>query len=350
MIIVGIHTYDDREWDDFISAAPLYHSLINKATNLYQFEKYQSFRANSYDVVVMLRFSFKLCFKLWALRKLDSILYVAYEPSVVEFVNHSKYLSKFSNIFGVIYTFDDEITSLKNIKKLVTTQEIKKIVPNLPTLADFNERGTVTQISSNKTSIMKSELYTERKKINKFFCSNLTEGYKFYGYGWSSKYSCYAGSVISKDEILKSHKFVICLENSSKTNGYISEKIYDCFKNLTIPIYMGAPNVADYIPADCFIDYRKHTPETLIKLIESMSFDDYLGYMKNITMFLNSETYKQMDYNRLSEDLFSEISTLSIKEKRDTLHPISLLFMIKLFTISTILKLINKLKLNFNNF
>ena len=38
--------------------------------------------------------------------------------------------------------------------------------------------------------------------------------------------------------------------------GYVTEKIFDCLTCGTVPIYLGAPNIADYVPRDCFVDMR----------------------------------------------------------------------------------------------
>jgi hypothetical protein len=39
-------------------------------------------------------------------------------------------------------------------------------------------------------------------------------------------------------------------------DGWITEKIFDCFYSGTIPVYLGAPDIDDWIRADCFVDMR----------------------------------------------------------------------------------------------
>jgi len=54
-------------------------------------------------------------------------------------------------------------------------------------------------------------------------------------------------------------KFNLCFENCYDelwSNNYITEKIIDCFKAKTIPIYYGASNIELLIPNDLYIDYR----------------------------------------------------------------------------------------------
>lgn len=67
------------------------------------------------------------------------------------------------------------------------------------------------------------------------------------------------GTVESKAITLAKYKFCICYENMRDVKGYITEKIFDCFMAGCVPIYWGASNITDYIPADCFIDRRTFT-------------------------------------------------------------------------------------------
>ena len=39
----------------------------------------------------------------------------------------------------------------------------------------------------------------------------------------------------------------------------MTEKLFDCFFSGTVPVYWGAPDVFDWVPADCFIDMRQFT-------------------------------------------------------------------------------------------
>lgn len=99
-----------------------------------------------------------------------------------------------------------------------------------------------------------------------------------YGMGWGERWSrrnlyhaywlnlreiesIYKGSCNSKYEVLKNYQFCLCFENM-KMDGYITEKIFDCFYAGTIPLYMGAPNILEYIPEQAFIDCRKYSSWT----------------------------------------------------------------------------------------
>lgn len=70
--------------------------------------------------------------------------------------------------------------------------------------------------------------------------------------------SIYKGACASKFEVLQNYEFCLCFENMSM-DGYITEKIFDCLYAGTIPLYMGAPDILEYIPEGVFVDCRKYS-------------------------------------------------------------------------------------------
>ena len=71
----------------------------------------------------------------------------------------------------------------------------------------------------------------------------------------------YHGSCKSKFDVLQNYDFCLCFENMTM-DGYITEKLFDCLYAGTIPLYLGAPNILKYIPADVFVDCRKYSSWT----------------------------------------------------------------------------------------
>lgn len=68
----------------------------------------------------------------------------------------------------------------------------------------------------------------------------------------------YKGKCKSKFEVLQNYEFCLCFENM-RMDGYITEKLFDCLYAGTIPLYLGAPDILDYIPQDVFVDCRKYS-------------------------------------------------------------------------------------------
>lgn len=67
--------------------------------------------------------------------------------------------------------------------------------------------------------------------------------------------SCY--NSIELLRVFNQYKFIICFENS-KTDSYITEKIFNVFLAKSIPIYDGAPNIYNYINEDAIITYDQY--------------------------------------------------------------------------------------------
>ena len=84
---------------------------------------------------------------------------------------------------------------------------------------------------------------------------------------------------ISKLKKLNEYKFNLCFENCYHelwSYGWITEKITDCFKAKTIPIYYGCYDIEKQIPLDLFIDYREfNNSEDLVKRLNLVNKNEY---------------------------------------------------------------------------
>jgi hypothetical protein len=173
-------------------------------------------------------------------------------------------------------------------------------------------RKKVVAVYSNKRSNKKGELYSARLGLIKYL--EKQDFIDLYGNRWnkrtfrnsyveklSSLYPplfnigyrplhSFKGEASDKIEILSRYVFSLAFENFSGKYGYITEKIFDSFKAGSIPIYLGAPNVADYIPENCFIDYRKfNNPECLYDYISNLDDSTISDFQDEIYNFLHSE-------------------------------------------------------------
>ena len=70
--------------------------------------------------------------------------------------------------------------------------------------------------------------------------------------------------------------------------------IFDTFKAGAVPIYWGASNIQDHIPANCYIDFRQFEDiNDCYEYMQSLSAYEYSQYQKSIKEFINSEASKQ---------------------------------------------------------
>lgn len=94
---------------------------------------------------------------------------------------------------------------------------------------------------------------------------------------------------LGKFEVIKNYNFYYCYENTVGTNGYVSEKIFDCFYSGLVPIYWGAPNVKELIPYKCFIEGKDFdNDKSLYSFIKGMDYQTYRSYLEQAQIFLRS--------------------------------------------------------------
>lgn len=96
--------------------------------------------------------------------------------------------------------------------------------------------------------------------------------FDLYGQGWNIGFGytdrnltaavkrCYRGTLPYQDntkiKTIAGYRFCLCFENT-KFPGYITEKIFDAFFAGTIPVYLGAPDIASYVWPETFVDARR---------------------------------------------------------------------------------------------
>ena len=79
----------------------------------------------------------------------------------------------------------------------------------------------------------------------------------------------------SKVDAMREYKFCATMENS-KGVDYVSEKMWDGLVSGCLPIYLGAPNIQEHLPApNAVIDYVRlgNTPEALVAELQRLMHD-----------------------------------------------------------------------------
>ena len=123
-----------------------------------------------------------------------------------------------------------------------------------------------------------------------------------------SPFATWRGPVASKNELLTRTRFSIAYENSRDLPGYITEKLFDCFRAGCVPVYIGPKEIHDYVPADCFIDGREFsTTAALDAHLRTIGDGAYRGYQERIRAFLSSDRAKPF-----SQDHFADVLTREI--------------------------------------
>jgi len=208
---------------------------------------------------------------------------VTFEPEVVRREN---WTSQNQQLFDWIFTWNDDIVDGERIVKLGFCNELPSTIPkNIAA-----KTRMCAMINMAKSSEHDRELYSKRVEAIRWFEQNHPDDFDLYGIGWNQReYPSYRGPVPSKADVLKKTRFAICYENAEGFSGYITEKIFDCFVAGCVPIYWGAPNVAEYIPAHCYVDRLAFgTYAELYDFLTGITDDQYKAYLENIEQFLRS--------------------------------------------------------------
>lgn len=168
----------------------------------------------------------------------------------------------------------------------------------------------ISCISANKNSVLRSKhsLYVKRRN----YIFNFTERFGFdfhlYGGGWDLRnhpigligkmlfrvswlrpllkrpnpIPSYRGKCDSKGEVMLRSRFSLCIENTQYP-GCMTEKMIDCFRFGTVPLYLGPRDISDMIDPSLYIDLRRFGTDTeLFEFIEAFNEADYEKWLQNL--------------------------------------------------------------------
>ncbi len=215
------------------------------------------------------------------------LLLMLWEGPVVINDNWNLELHKY---FDTILTWNDDFVDNRKYFKLYYPQTDP---PYYGIELPFEQKKLITMIVANKMYPHPQQLYSERRRAISFFEENVPEAFDLYGYGWDYSVKSYRGTVSSKEEVFARYKFAVCYENTRHIRGYVTEKIFDCMRGGCVPVYWGADNITDYIPANTFIDRRNFSDyQELLNFLLSMDKDTYYQYIYNIAAYARSEQFK----------------------------------------------------------
>ncbi len=157
------------------------------------------------------------------------------------------------------------------------------------------------------------ELYSLRVEVARFF---LDHGLDLYGGGWDQdrdifRHKNYKGKAESKTESMKNYKFAIAIENTGNECGAVTEKIFDAMAAGCVPIYLGAPDIEEYVPKNCFINLADFKNlESLKYFLESITENEYDFYISEIKTFLNGPKYKEFTSHGFINSINKAISDI----------------------------------------
>ena len=146
--------------------------------------------------------------------------------------------------------------------------------------------NAICLINGNKHSTVPGELYSKRIEAALWFSLHSDIPLDVFGFlpFFLPNYRGQIGNN-KKLETLSRYKYSLYFENTGDpvlAQDYI-DKILDPLEARSLPIYLGCPNIEDYIPESCFIDFRDFAGyEELDAYLRSLSDNEYLRYIENI--------------------------------------------------------------------
>ena len=254
--------------------------------------------------------------------------FFAFESPVVEPDLYAE-LPLVQRRFKRLYTFTDAGSLRPYLPAAIRSTEFRIPSPLQGVREDLwgnRDRRFLVMINHNKLpAIRLNELYTERMRAVEFFAR--TDEIHLYGKGWDgpsfqmgigwmpgrfqhlhravqhgweqlrpapllrAARRVYLGAVPSKLKILSQYTFSLCFENTV-LNGWVTEKIFDCFAAGNIPVYWGAPDIERYVPPDCFIDMRRLKGYAeLREFLRSLSHTEIETYRNRARAYLASPAF-----------------------------------------------------------
>jgi hypothetical protein len=217
---------------------------------------------------------------------------VLYEPEAILPNNYDK---GFLDSCEKVFTWDDRLVDDKKFIKSNFTTNLQDAV--MPTLEQYHTRKLLCLMNTYKESSHPLSIYHKRVEAVRFFTGHAPKDFDLWGRNWHTRnLSTYRGATDNKLKTLANYRFCLAYENCH-SYGYISEKLTDCFMVGVVPVYLGAHNVRDHIPPECFVDVNDfHTYEELYKYLVDMPSYEYMNYVNAIRKFIYSSESEQF-YN-----------------------------------------------------
>jgi len=105
----------------------------------------------------------------------------------------------------------------------------------------------------------------------------------------------------NKADALRDYKFNLCIENLQLTNWF-TEKLIDCLRTGTVPIYWGSPNISDYFNINGFIIVNSLNDIT--NVVNNLTEDDYTSRLEYIQEnFIKSTNYSNNLFERVDNEI-----------------------------------------------
>ncbi|MCD6401834.1 MAG: hypothetical protein J7L73_07895 [Anaerolineales bacterium] len=185
--------------------------------------------------------------------------------------------------------------------------------------------GAAYRHACRKEPAIANDLYGERLRGVLHFADR--KGFHLYGRGWDRPQpwmsnalreaveKCYQGECEDKVDTLSNYRFAFCFENT-RFDGYITEKIFDCFFAGCIPIYCGPPDIDKFVPREAYIafdDFKSYN--TLEYFLDNLGEEQANGYLAAAANYLASPQYAPFHQDNVAIEILEAIENCAREEQ-----------------------------------
>ncbi len=208
------------------------------------------------------------------------------------------------DMFAAVLTWHDDLVDGKRYHKFQLGQPLEW--PSVGRVR-FRGRRLLVSISANKYSRHAMELYSERRRAIRYFERAWPSDYDLYGVGWNlpatrlqrmipcltPHYPSYRGEARLKASVFPRYRFALCYENACHP-GWVTEKMLDAIRSGCVPVYLGAPNIADYVDSGAFVGRQQFTTDQeLGEFLRQMDESTHARYLEAGADYLASSKFKR---------------------------------------------------------
>ncbi|MBI5100211.1 MAG: hypothetical protein HZB33_00015 [Nitrospirae bacterium] len=146
------------------------------------------------------------------------------------------------------------------------------------------------------------DLYESRFDAIEHFCGR--SDFRLFGKGWERRntpgsrgkqlrFHTEPAECENKIDVMPKFRFALCFENCVFP-GYVTEKIFDCLLAGCVPVYFGAPDITDFCPKECFVDFRDFRDfGDLEKTLREFPKNEWDAKRQAIREFLDSNMFRR---------------------------------------------------------
>jgi hypothetical protein len=207
------------------------------------------------DDHLIVRSSSRIFFPYRGVRAALSVVFL--EPPAVQ-PRHYAFAPLFQRKFRALFTYDQRMLA-RCRNAVFFNDHVAFVTPAAPAKTDH-----MSLISSEKRDL-------EGHRLRLRVAERHRDRLALYGRAFRP--------VVSKNEALDRYRFSVAIENS-RSPGYFTEKILDCFLTRTVPIYWGDPTIGEAFDARGIVWCR--TEGEIDAAVRGLSPEDYDAFAEAI--------------------------------------------------------------------